>query len=244
MKNILIITDNLYLSKKTKEIFSNYKDDFKFDYSISPFSDLEKFSKELQKKVIVFDLKKKEDVEKIINNYQLVFSIHCKQLFPELLFKNVKSINIHPGYNPLNRGWYPQVFSIIHDSKVGATIHEIDGEIDHGNIISRAFVEKEIIDTSKSLYDKILVKEMELLEDNIEAILNNKYSTITPESNGKLYLKKDFKNLCELNLNENLSTLEFINKLRALTHGDFKNAYFIDPKTNKKVYVSINLNYQ
>lgn len=244
MKNILIITDNLYLSQQSKKIFANYTEKYKFDYSISPFSSAEEFSKILSEEVLVFDLKNNVDIQKIIKKYQLVFSIHCKQLFPELLFKNVRCINVHPGYNPLNRGWYPQVFSIINDIKIGATIHEIDGEIDHGNIIAREFVEKEIVDTSKTLYDKILNKELELLSKNIDTILNDSYSVIEPEIEGIVYLKKHFNNLCELDLNEKVTAIELINKLRALTHGNFKNAYFIDPTTNKKVFVSINLKYQ
>ena len=34
---------------------------------------------------------------------------------------------------------------------------------------------------------------------------------------------------------------EFINQLRALTHDDYKNAYFLDPETGKKVFVKIAL---
>lgn len=243
MKNVLIISDNLYLCQASAKIFSKYNTSFIFDYGVSPFSNLNDFASQLDNKVQTFDLKDHNDVERITSTYNLVISLHCKQLFPEELFTQVKCINVHPGYNPINRGWYPQVFAIINDNKVGATIHEIDGEIDHGNIIDRGFVEKQITDTSKSLYDKILIKEMELLENNIEAILNNTYHTISPESEGELYLKKDFNNLRELDLNEKVSTLELINKLRALTHGDFKNAFFIDPQSGKKVYISVSLEF-
>ncbi|WP_295231674.1 dTDP-4-amino-4,6-dideoxyglucose formyltransferase [uncultured Chryseobacterium sp.] len=244
MKKILIISDNLQLCKSVRKISLSYLNNFAFSYSISPFSDKQKFDMYLEESTIVFDLKKQEDIRKIIDSYDLVISIHCKQLFPELLYSNVKCINVHPGYNPINRGWYPQVFAIVNNLMVGATIHEIDEQIDHGNIIARAFVEKEIIDTSKTLYDKILNKELQLLEENIDSILNNNYTTIVPESEGNVYLKKDFNKLCKIDLEEKVTMLESINKLRALTHGDFENAYFIDPISNRKVIVSINLKYQ
>jgi methionyl-tRNA formyltransferase len=167
--------------------------------------------------------------------------MHCKQLFPDKLVKSLKCINVHPGYNPINRGWYPQVFAIINILKIGATIHEIDTELDHGPIIARRYVEKDQIDTSETLYNKILIAEIELIEEHLISILENTYITFLPESEGVLYLKNDFKKLCKLNLDEKMSTLQFIDKLRALTYGGYKNAYFIDSKTQKKIYVNISL---
>ncbi|WP_162238717.1 dTDP-4-amino-4,6-dideoxyglucose formyltransferase [Pedobacter sp. Leaf194] len=243
MKKVLIISDNLQLCLRTLPIFEEYSHEFEFDYSISPFSDKKQFNEKLLGAVKVFDLRLEADVNLIIKHYSLVISIHCKQLFPESLITNIRCINIHPGYNPINRGWYPQIFSIINDSEIGATIHEIDEDIDHGNIIARSFVKKEMVDTSKSLYDKILEKEIELLRDNIEAILFNTYITIVPEDEGNLYLKRDFKELCKLNLEEKLTMLEAINRLRALSHGELNNAYFIDPDTGQKIFVTLNLKY-
>lgn len=241
-KKILIISDNIYLCGELKRIFILYIDEYDFVFSISPYSNLKEFSNQLNEKVFVFDLKQENDIENISTNFNMVISIHCKQLFPKKLFSKVKCINIHPGYNPINRGWYPQVFAIINNLPVGATIHEIDEQIDHGNIIARSFVKKEISDTSKTLYDKIIKKEIELVKDNLDAILKGTYKTFLPEEEGQLYLKKDFRKLCALNLDEVGTYSQFINKLRALTHGDLKNAYFIDSESGKKIYVSINLN--
>ena len=39
-----------------------------------------------------------------------------------------------------------------------------------------------------------------------------------------------------------IRTKNLIDKLRALTHGSFKNAFFFDPETKKKIYVRISLN--
>jgi hypothetical protein len=49
--------------------------------------------------------------------------------------------------------------------------------------------------------------------------------------------------LCELDLDEKLTALQFINRLRALSHGDFKNAYFTNPENGEKIYININLSY-
>ena len=241
-KNVLIISDNFYLSKKFLEIIEEKKiPSCHFTFSISPFSKKEEFIISNSIDVKVFDLKKVEDINIIKNNYDLIFSIHCKQIFPAELIDNIKCINIHPGFNPINRGWYPQVFSIINNYAVGATIHEIDEKLDHGNIIAREFVVKSNFDTSETLYNKIVAKEIELLNENLENIILNRYTTTRPEGEGNLYLKKDFNNLLELNLEEKTTIGELINRLRALTHGEYNNAYFYDFETKKKIFVGINL---
>lgn len=240
---ILIISDNLPLCKEVKNLFlKREKQPFPFpDFSCSPFSNALYFQKELDENVSVFDLKNEEDIIKIIKTYNLIISIHCKQIFPENLVNSVKCINIHPGYNPINRGWYPQVFAIINNTKIGATIHEIDNELDNGPIIDREFVTTSIHDTSGSLYNKIIKLEIELLDKNLDNIIQGKYKTLLPENTGNLYLKKDFNSLCKIDLNEEGRFIDFINRLRALTHFEYKNAYFTDPHTGEKIYLSLNI---
>ncbi|MBP7223209.1 MAG: dTDP-4-amino-4,6-dideoxyglucose formyltransferase [Sedimentibacter sp.] len=243
-KRILVISDNIIMASSFQEIFEELDlMDVSVDYSISPFSDKFKFEEKLNKGVFVYNLKSNQHLEEIIEKYDLVFSIHCKQIFPKKLINSLKCINVHPGYNPLNRGWYPQVFSIIYDLPIGATIHEMDEELDHGNIIDRELVEKETIDTSFTLYNKVIQKEKSLLKNNLFSIISNSYTTIKPENEGHLYLRDDFNKLCEIDLNRSTTAKDIINKLRALTHDEFKNAFFIDPKTGKKVFISINLEY-
>lgn len=237
--NILIISDNSYLCKMFKKVVSDLPLDLhQFTYSISPYSDITEFGPE---HFSIFDLKSSKDVDFILNNFDLVFSIHCKQIFPKELVNGVKCINIHPGYNPINRGWYPQVFSILNDLPVGATIHEIDEALDHGGIIARGFVPKYSYDTSKTLYDRILEKEIELLYHHLPTILTNTYEVTAPENEGNLFLKKDFNALLEIDLNKEYRAKDLIDKLRALTHGGYKNAYFIDPTTGDKIYIGIEL---
>ena len=60
------------------------------------------------------------------------------------------------------------------------------------------------------------------------------------KSEGNYNSKQDFDKLCKLNLNETLNMKQCIDKLRALTHGKYKNAYFIN-ENNEKIYISIDL---
>jgi methionyl-tRNA formyltransferase len=240
-KRLLIISDNFPLLLAFHKILVDKKADIEWTFASSPFSDFTSQAKEAGLEVSKLNLRDSNVVEKIIETYDLVVSIHCKQIFPERLVNAVKCINVHPGYNPVNRGWYPQVHAIIKDLPIGATIHEIDEKLDHGPIISRAFVEKRITDTSLSLYNRILEKELELLDANILDILDGNYSVSTPEDEGVLHLRKDFDNLREFDLESRMTGMEFINRLRGMTHGDFRNLFFRDPETGRKIFVSISL---
>jgi methionyl-tRNA formyltransferase len=243
---VLVISDNVAQCVRVKKLLQQKQiiTSIELNWACSVYSNKELFEIQLQQTINQIDLKNNDTVGAICSNYNLVISLHCKQLFPAALVNTVKCINVHPGYNPENRGWYPQVFSIINDTVVGATIHEIDEQLDHGKIIDRMLVNINSWDNSLDIYNRVLDAEMQLLDKNIMAILNNNYQSLEPENEGKLYLKKDFNNLCKLNLSEVGTLKQHINLLRALTHGDYKNAYYIDEKTNKKIYVSISFNIQ
>jgi methionyl-tRNA formyltransferase len=239
MKN-LIITDNSYILNEIIQINQYLGIEFSFDLSCS-INNANCLDNVNSLNIIEpLDLKCANTINKIIDNYSRVFSIHCKQLFPPKLVNKVQCINLHPGYNPVNRGWYPQVFAIIHDFQIGATLHLIDNELDNGLIIDRKLVQKHSWDTSESLYSRIVVAEIELWKKNILNILHDKSEVTKPENKGNLFLKRDFNELCKLNLNEPITMGDAINQLRALTFGEYKNAFFIDEKGNK-VYVRIQL---
>jgi len=242
-KNVLIISDNKLQCTRILGLIKSTGLDksVTFTWACSKYSFREDFSKGTGVDFRIVDLKSAAEVDSIIEHFPLVISVHCKQLFPEKLVNTVMCVNVHPGYNPDNRGWYPQVFSIINDTVIGATIHIIDNELDHGAIIDRVQVPRYGWDTSKEIYERVLDAELMLFEKNIEKILQNKQESYFPEGEGKLYLKRDFNALCNLNLGEVNTFQFFLDKLRALSHGDFKNAYFIDKQTRKKVFVNIRL---
>lgn len=183
----------------------------------------------------------KRDSGAIAADYELVFSVHCKQLFPPCLVRGVRCINLHPGLNPHNRGWYPQVFSIINGLPAGATLHEIDEQLDHGPIIDQEEVPIRAWDTSLTTYLRIQAAEVNLLRKNLLAVVSGTYTTRLPSSIGNVNLKADFRKLCQLDLSARMTMGDAINRLRALTHGDYANAYFEVP--DGKVYVQISLEH-
>jgi len=182
----------------------------------------------------------RDQASSVISKYGLVVSIHCKQIFPPELVNGIRCVNVHPGLNPHNRGWFPQVFSIINGLPSGVTIHEIDDELDHGSIIAQKEYEIQSWDTSGSAYAKIMAIEKELVLKYFVAIRDRTYDAVAPAEEGNLNLKKDFDKLKEIDLRQQGTFGEFINRLRALTHDNFRNAYFIDG-SGTKVFVRISL---
>lgn len=236
MSNVFVLTDNKFIFNGFRKIMEN-----KFcsiSYFCSP-SSASVFENEIKDKIIR-PLKMKSEVGQLIQDYNLGFSCHSKQIFPAELVNSVRCINIHPGLNPFNRGWYPQVFSIINKHPAGATIHIMDEEIDHGPIISQRTIAILDEDTSGDVYLRILDLELELIAENMDAILDELYLTIQPAFEGNYNSKKDFNKLCELNLDEQITMGGAIDKLRALTHKPYLNAFFVGSDC-KKTYINIEL---
>ena len=170
--NVFIISDNKFLIESFAQIVKEKELDktHRFNFACSKINQTLFSDTSLSVKLESIDMK--NDYASLIGKYELIFSLHCKQLFPAELVNKVKCINVHPGFNPYNRGWFPQVFSILNGFKSGATIHEIDEQLDHGNIIAQKEVAIEQYDTSLSAYEKIQATEIELLKENIDSILN------------------------------------------------------------------------
>jgi dTDP-4-amino-4,6-dideoxyglucose formyltransferase len=225
-KKTLILTDNSHACDLAFELDRLHG---RIDVYQSPNGPLEEVPR--------LDIRK--HVSMLASAYNLVLSIHCKQFFPKELVRVIRCVNVHPGLNPHNRGWFSQVFSIINGLSSGVTIHEIDEELDHGPIIVQRECQVESWDTSGSVYAKIMDIERELVLDNFIAIRDGAYEATAPEE-GNLNYKRDFERLKHINLSQQGTFGEFINRLRALTHDDFRNAYFIDD-SGTKVFVRVSL---
>lgn len=239
-KKILVVTDNGLLYMQIVKIL---RSDFSDLLHLFTF----KRTKMSQKVHLYTDgierleeVNVKQEYKEIIEAYDLVISLHCKQIFPKELVNNITCINIHPGYNPYNRGWYPQVFAIINQERLGATIHLMDEEVDNGAIIDRQEVKIEAYDTSKEAYEKVLEAELELFRKNIRQIVEGNYKTFKPEIKGDYHSIDDYNELCKLDLNQLTTMGSAIDRLRALSHGIYKNAYFYDKEGNK-IFVKIEL---
>lgn len=162
---VCVVTDNVYIYKEFIKIIS--LDIYKccsFDfYSSDEMSVDNEYSKPK-----IIDLKEKD--ERFYANYDLFLSLHSKQIFPKKLVDNHICINIHPGYNPYNRGWYPHVFSMINKMPAGVTIHRMDAELDHGSVLFQREIKIEDSDVSSDVYKKLQKLEVLMLKEYLPVI--------------------------------------------------------------------------
>lgn len=201
--NILVLSDNKEVLERAKPIFLK-RSDCKWIFTNSD------------------DINPKLDYNHIIKTYNLVFSLHCKKIFPKYLVEGVRCINIHPGYNPYNRGMYPHVWSIINGMSAGFTFHEMDERIDLGRCIAQSEVKIEEYDTSETLYQKIIDAELKHLQLLLNVLIDNKYQTFEHKNEGNYNSLQDFKDLCDVS---GLEFKETYNRFRALSHPPYWNAH-------------------
>jgi methionyl-tRNA formyltransferase len=236
---VLIVSDNIELVSYIKIVSQEIsKDIAEINYCYSSINKAPKYLEAMGMSAI--DMKDQSNVNMIISTYKLVISAHCKQIFPKDLVKLVRCINIHPGLNPYNRGWFPQVFSIINKKPIGCTIHLMDEEIDHGAVIYQSAVYVNVWDTSLDVYKKVVSAEKIIIKNHLLDLIQENYTARTIKNEGNYNGIDDFKKLAQLDLTSTGTLAEHIDLLRALTHGEFKNAYFIDEE-GKKVYLQLRL---
>lgn len=240
MKKVLVVSDNLelvsFFQSELQGAIEESNVQLTYAYTIlNRAGDLF-----LEKGAVQIDMKDFSCVENIIKTYDLVLSLHCKQIFPANLVSQVECVNVHPGFNPYNRGWYPQVFSIINKGPIGATIHVMDAEVDSGPVIVQAETSILSSDTSLDVYNRVVSIEKKLLLSNIKKIFSGDYISKPTSHAGNYNSIKNFKDICALNLEAAGTLREHIDLLRALTHGEFGNAYFFDDN-GQKVIVRISL---
>ncbi|RWT08860.1 dTDP-4-amino-4,6-dideoxyglucose formyltransferase [Aeromonas caviae] len=234
MKKILVVSDNPKLSSFLKDHILPKIKSVTCDFC---YSKINKKPFDMQQLgAVEIDIKTKD--ADFARSYDVIFSLHCKQIFPAEIVNNTICVNVHPGLNPYNRGWFPQVFSIINKLPIGATIHIMNEDVDAGDII----VQQEICitenDTSLDIYEKVQDVELALLSEWFERIVFGDYKTYSPKEVGNYNSIYDFNQLCCLDLEHVGTFREHIDMLRALSHGDFKNAYYIDNDGVKR-YVKV-----
>lgn len=235
---VCVITDNLYIYEHFCGLLERKPQAAEFDFYYAPWN--RAFREKFGENGGMRPIRLREQGDDFFGTYDIFISLHCKQLFPDKMVTEHTCINVHPGLNPYNRGWFPQVFGIMNHMPVGVTIHLMDTELDHGPILWQKELVPGAEETSKEVYERILAAEMELVEEHLEDILTGNYTPVPMADEGNINFKEDFDALCEIDRDKPATYGEVIDFLRAMTHAPYKNAYFYD-SDGRKVYVSISL---
>jgi methionyl-tRNA formyltransferase len=93
-------------------------------------------------------------------------------------------INIHYSLLPDYRGPEPIIWGLLDRCrKFGITIHVMNGEIDSGNIISQASIEKPLLPLALEVENKLAKALPGLLQDTIQQVKNGSVSS-APQKGG------------------------------------------------------------
>lgn len=236
--NILVISDNHRLSTYFMSLASETLSDCVIDLCYSARN--KSPAAMINLGALAVDLSNQQKITEISKRYSLILSLHCKQIFPSTLVTNVRCVNIHPGFNPTNKGWFPQVFGIINGDVCGVTIHEMNSDVDAGPIIVQQKVHVNEWDTSLEVYERCIDLEQSLLADWLIRIVSGNYEAFQPTSEGNYNGIADFRSLCQIDMGHMGTLRDHINLLRALSHGDFENAWF-RATDGRRIYVNISL---
>lgn len=192
---------------------------------------------------ISFILNKKDFNKKLHEKkkkYDFIILVYWPWLVKKnFFFKFNKSINFHPSFLPYGRGWYPHVFSQIEKFPYGVTLHEIDSEIDKGNIWCQKKINIPNFCKSNEIHS-IAEKEIYFLfKNNYRKIFNGTLLSYKQNRVTKYYSKEKIKTLDKINLNSNKKFIDFINHIRIRTWKNKTFCYFVYKNKKKKIKIII-----
>jgi methionyl-tRNA formyltransferase len=108
----------------------------------------------------------------------------------DYVFSN--SINLHTSYLPFNRGSHPVLWSVLEDTPMGVSIHQIDQGLDTGPLL----VQKRIISfnpnlTLRQLHYQVNQELIFLFSQNWENIKNGTCEPVPQNNQGTFHKKTD-----------------------------------------------------
>lgn len=156
----------------------------------------------------------------------IFISVMYDQLVTDEFIKSKKAcFNFHPGVLPWYRGAGAYSWALINgEMETGVTLHKIDKDIDHGDVISiRRFPIHEN-DTAETLFKKAEQIMFEMFQDRLGSLATSNPISVH-QAEGKIYYRKDLEKA------KNLTRM-----IRAFTFTGKEDAYYFDAK-GKKIYL-------
>jgi len=141
-----------------------------------------------------------------IDEYSSIISYGYRYILSKKLidYVNFDIINLHPSYLPWNRGRHSNFWSFYDNTPKGVTIHIIDKGIDTGDIIYQKSVEfSKDENTFAQTYWRLRKELEDLFMENIDSILNRKYTSYPQNGKGTFHKETDLNGFCDWNLHIN-----------------------------------------
>lgn len=154
--------------------------------------------------------------------------LYDKLISEEFIASKKDCFNFHPGILPGFRGAGAFSWSIINQEKeTGITLHKIDADIDHGEIIDIRKFPITDKDTAYSLFTKAEVVLFQMFINWLPRLVNRKYKTYKQDkNNSRIYYRKDLE-----------ETKDLTKYIRALYFPNKESAYYYNSNGNK-IYIN------
>lgn len=136
-------------------------------------------------------------------------------------------VNLHSSLLPLNRGSWPNVWTIIDQTPAGVTMHLVDEGVDSGAILAQRDVEVLPTDSGRTLNDRLAAAAVELFKDHWKAFADGKLKPrLQDDSLATLHRVKDAAAIDCIDLDADYRGGDLINILRARTFPPHRGAWF------------------
>lgn len=164
------------------------------------------------------------------NEYELVpmdecdifVSVMYDKIVPQEFIEKRRCYNFHPGVLPWYRGAGAYSWAIINgEFESGVTLHEIDKDIDHGDVIDIRRFPITSKDTAETLFRKAEETILDMFSYWIDRLVLGNCPATTQEG-GRIYYRKDLEKAKDLT--------RFV---RAFTFEGKDNAYYVNNKGEK-----------
>ncbi len=179
------------------------------------------------------------------NDFDLLLSIGWRHKVTDSILRlpRLGAVNFHNSLLPNYRGAYANAWALIQGEKeTGVTLHWMISSLDTGDIIYQQSVPIYPWDTARTLWLRQHKAYLAMFRKIWPQVHSWRSISKPQKGRGSFYTVADFEKTNAIDLNKKVTGQEFINFLRGKTFDPYyKNTYFIDPKTKKKIYVSITL---
>ena len=161
-------------------------------------------------------------------NIEATITVYWPYLIPgEVIEHCGLTVNFHPAFLPMNKGWHPHVYNILEGSQAGVTLHELSKYIDGGNIWAQKKMSVHPWECASDLYARLQSEIVDLFKDNWIKIKNGEITAYPQPSEKSSYNSKTkIDSLDRINLSEEKTVGQVINLLRARTFGEKGYAYY------------------
>jgi methionyl-tRNA formyltransferase len=155
---------------------------------------------------------------------QVGFSVHYPRVIkPHLIERYRRLYNLHPGYLPWGRGFYPVFWALWEGTPAGATLHEISAGVDEGPVVAQERVEYDDSDTGGSLHARVREAEQRLFLAHWPRIVRGEEVPARPQpaGAGSHHFKREFFALKERAAVEQMTGADLLRLARCLTFPGF-----------------------